>query len=151
MILLIGYGSTLRGDDGIGQIIARRFDGHLYGEALQVISCHQLTPDLVEPVSRADRVIFVDASEVGSPGEIRRTQVVPAAVDGAFTHNVNPASLLATAADWYGVHRHGEMVSVTGRKFDYSETLSPEVEASISDAMNLIARIIESALVTTPM
>jgi Ni,Fe-hydrogenase maturation factor len=68
-----------------------------YSESVQVIACHQLTPELVDPVSRAELVVFIDAAETGRPGEIHIAEVQPEVDSGAFTHNVSPASLLAAA------------------------------------------------------
>ncbi len=144
MILIIGYGSILRGDDGVGQHIARRLDISLYGETVEVLSCHQLTPELVESVSKADLVIFIDAAEDGEPGKIRRYVIEPEISSGAFTHNVSPADLLAAARDLYGTHPQGVMLSITGVCFDYGEELSEEVEAAVPVVIQQIRRLIEA-------
>jgi hydrogenase maturation protease len=144
MILVIGYGNSLRGDDGVGQHIARRLDVSLYRETVEVIVCHQLTPELVEPVSRADWAIFVDASEAGRPGELRCYQVEPEATAAAFTHHVTPATLLASAHDLYGVHPKGIVISITGAQFGYSETLSPEIERVVPEVLKAICRFIDA-------
>ncbi len=142
MILVIGYGNTLRGDDGVGQHIARRLDVSLYSDSVQVLACHQLTPELVEPVSRADFVVFIDAAETGRAGEIHSADVEAEVVSGAFTHNVTPASLLAAAYDLYGVRPRGFLISITGSQFSYGESLSPEVEAAAEEVIKRIYRLI---------
>lgn len=66
-------------------------------------------------------------------GAIHFKEIEPEVATGAFTHNVSPMSLLATASNWYGVHPKGVVVSITGVEFDYSEELSPQVRAVIPD------------------
>lgn len=74
--LIIGYGNTLRGDDGVGYRIAEIFEqeedgleSHYSEESRHTVRshpCHQLTPDLAAELAQADRVIFVDAIAPGS-------------------------------------------------------------------------------------
>ena len=146
MILVIGYGNPLRSDDGVGQYIARHFDGRLYGEDVQVFIYHQLTPELVSPISQADAVIFVDASQAGQPGEINCLEITAEATRGTFTHYCTPAGLLNGAADLYGAHTRGFIVSVSGYSFEYGETLSPQLEAVVPDVLNSLYQLIEAEL-----
>ena len=46
--LIIGYGNPLRGDDGVGQAVARAFEAEAAIEGAEVVSCRQLTPELAE-------------------------------------------------------------------------------------------------------
>jgi hydrogenase maturation protease len=146
MFLVVGYGNTLREDDGVGQHIAWRLDVTSYRDAVEVIACHQLTPELVEPVSRADTVIFVDAAEDGLPGEVRCYPVEPLINTAAFTHQVSPAALLAASYDLYGAHPKGIVISITGTHFGYGETLSPDVERLVPDVLKDIHRLMDGAL-----
>lgn len=142
MILVIGYGNTLRGDDGVGQHIARRLEVELYSDAVEVIACHQLTPELADPVSRADLAVFVDAAETGRPGDIQVNNVEPEMVTGAFTHEVTPASLIAAAYDLYGTHPRGILITITGVQFAYSDALSSPVEAAADEVVRRIHHLI---------
>jgi hydrogenase maturation protease len=144
MILVIGYGNTLRGDDGVGQHIARRLEVRVYSELVEVIACHQLTPELVEPVSKADLVVFVDAAETGRPGEIFVSNVEAEMVTGAFTHHVTPASLIAAAFDLHGVRPNGVLITITGIQFHYSEVLSPTVDAAADEVIKRIEHLINT-------
>src|SRR5688572_26950641 len=97
MILIIGYGNPLRQDDGVGIQVVEQLQGLLHNripEEVEVIARHQLTPELVEPISRASYVIFVDAAESGTPGEIMELQVEHSPTPQPFTHNLTPAALL---------------------------------------------------------
>jgi hypothetical protein len=59
-LLVIGYGNELRGDDGVGPKTAMAVsEWHFPG--VKTMVCHQLTPDLAEPIAAAERVVFIDA------------------------------------------------------------------------------------------
>jgi len=61
MRLLIGYGNTLRSDDGAGQKIANIVSEWNLPQ-WRSLSVHQLTPELALDIAQADLVIFVDAT-----------------------------------------------------------------------------------------
>ena len=51
-VLILGYGNPLRSDDGLGwQVAVQLFRTNTSPEVL-VLPCHQLTPELAEPISR---------------------------------------------------------------------------------------------------
>ncbi len=146
MILIIGCGNTLRGDDGVGQVIVERFDPHRYGEVVEIIACHQLMPELVEPVSCADLTIFIDAAEGDTPGQIRCSEVLLGSESGAFTHNLTPASLLAGAANLYGTETRALIISITGAQYEFSEIFSSQIEAAVPAVMNLLSSLIDAEI-----
>jgi hydrogenase maturation protease len=125
-LLVIGYGNPLRSDDGVGWRAAERLRG---GEA-EVVTVQQLTPELMEPISHARRIVFIDAGVEGRPGEIRR-RVVAADGGGGFTHHGSPEALLAGARALYGSAPEAVLYTITGVSFEFGERLSPEVEAAL--------------------
>ena len=130
--LLIGYGNTLRGDDGLGPHVAERLAADLIPPDRRV-ACHELVPELVVPVSEADLVVFVDASRDRRPGEIACARIapVPAGPQVAFSHALTPATLLALARDLYAASPTAWLLSVGAAAFDYTEGLSPTVLATL--------------------
>lgn len=136
MFLVIGIGNPLRQDDGIGHQVIQRL-GHIQvlRPLMNLIDTHQLTPELVEPISQADMVIFVDAWKWILPGFIRRQPVYPDFRAGyhqaAFTHTITPETLLLQAWRMYGVAPQTFMYTVCGQNFDYGEYLSPYVEMAL--------------------
>ena len=60
-LLVIGYGNTLRGDDGVGPRVAEAVAAMAL-PGVRTLGCHQLAPEHAEAISRADRVVFVDAA-----------------------------------------------------------------------------------------
>jgi hydrogenase maturation protease len=62
--LVIGFGNTLRSDDGVGPRVASVVAG--WGlPGVVAIAVHQLGPELAEPLAEAGRAFFVDARLAG--------------------------------------------------------------------------------------
>jgi hydrogenase maturation protease len=145
--LVIGYGNTLRADDGLGWVVAQRLRRDLAGDRclgdVVVLSEHQLTPELAEPISRASLVIFVDAREGGEPGHIDATVI---ASQGrrplAFSHDVDPPSLAQMARLLYGHCPTAVVISVDGADFGYGAALSPAVEAAVPEVIRIIRAVL---------
>ena len=72
-LLVIGYGNTLRGDDGVGPRAAEAI-ATLALPGVRALVCPLLTPELAEAVSQAGVVIFVDAA-VDAPREVLMRQI----------------------------------------------------------------------------
>lgn len=131
--LVLGYGNPLRGDDGLGWHAVTHLEGQVTDPEVELMACHQLTPELAEPISHAHRVIFIDAREDGTPGEVRTEIIRPAPIDpGApFTHRWEPSTLLGMAHWLFGGSPKGVLLSVTGASFGHHEGLSAVVEAAL--------------------
>jgi hydrogenase maturation protease len=131
MILVIGYGNTLRGDDGIGPYLARKLAERIHRKDVEFLCCQQLMPELIVPVSEADLVIFIDAREGGIPGCFESQVVEPETVESAFSHQASPASLLAAAQELFGTSPRGILLTVDGADFEYGEGFSPTLSAAL--------------------
>jgi hydrogenase maturation protease len=99
--LIIGYGNTLRRDDGVGyrvvEVVASWNLPHV-----DAISCHQLTPELAANLGACDRVIFVDAALPGTQSQVTIQGLAQPSKPGLNTHDCNPSELLSLAAILYG-------------------------------------------------
>jgi hydrogenase maturation protease len=134
MILIIGYGNALRGDDGVGPRVAEALRG---APGVEAVAVHQLTPEWAEPISRAGLVVFIDAAAGGRAGEVRCIPL--AATPGRpGSHETTPAGLLAMAADWFGRCSLAYMVTIGGESFAVGEGLSAAVEAAVPEARELV-------------
>ena len=100
MLLIIGYGNTLRSDDGVGPRVAEDV-AHLRLENVETLSVPQLTPELAEPISRASTVIFVDAA-LDAPREVQLRNLDPADSSQMLAHAATPETMLAIARDVFG-------------------------------------------------
>ncbi|MCU0513472.1 MAG: hydrogenase maturation protease [Anaerolineae bacterium] len=143
MKLVIGVGNTLRHDDGAGievatrlkRLAARRPD-------VQVLTAMQLTPELAEPVSRADFVVVVDASTLGEPGDVMQQALYPAGPARALTHHVAPEMLLTLARHLYGHSPPAMLITITGAHFEAGEGLSPVVEGAMPEVLGFLLRLL---------
>jgi len=132
-MLIIGYGNRLRSDDGVGFRAAELLRERNVNPDIEVLAVPQLTPELTEPVSRAQQVIFIDAAAEGPPGEVRQRKLAAPAAGAAFTHQMTPEALLAAAAALYGASPSGVLYSICGESFAYGEQLTPAVERALAE------------------
>jgi hydrogenase maturation protease len=140
-LLVIGYGNSLRGDDGAGRAAAERVERLLACDAVSVLSVHQLTPELAEPISRAGRVVFVDACVETAPGTVtwRRLEARPSAL--AINHSASAESLLAMAGQLYGRVPEAFMVGIGAARLDAVEGLSPVVERAVEEVVGAVQQM----------
>lgn len=144
MILVIGYGNPLRTDDAIGQRMAQMMAQRLDDEALRMITAYQLTPELMEPISQARLVIFIDARVGTMTGKVSWENVEPEIGAGAFTHHVSPATLLGASHDLYGGMPTGILISIIGSDFEYGSELSAELNDMLPDLAEQVENIIRT-------
>jgi hydrogenase maturation protease len=125
-LLVIGYGNTLRSDDGVGaRVAAAVSDLALPGVA--VLACHQLTPELAEPISAARAVVFVDAAADAST-EVQLRPVEPAEGAQLMAHAADPRSLLALAGQLFGRCPPAWWLTIPVENLGFGENLSPRTE-----------------------
>jgi hydrogenase maturation protease len=140
--LLLACGNSLRGDDGVAPCVAdclRESD-----LATQIHSALQWTPELAEPISQAELVIFVDASASLQPGEIACMAVRPIYKSpSSLTHQTSPASLLALAEELYGkVPARAYLLTIGGASFEMGEGLSADVRRAVPRATERIRTLL---------
>ena len=139
--VVIGYGNPLRSDDGFGWHASRLLAQRLSGQDIEVITCHQLTPELAERLSHCTLAVFLDADCKGKPGEIHSRELLPEGLPPqAFTHTCTPAGLLASAEKLYGHRPRAFAITVTAQTFEFGESLSPVVAATLPNAVEQVCR-----------
>jgi len=130
-VLIIGYGNPLRGDDGFGWQAAQQCAAVPTPPLVNVMACHQLTPELAEPISQADLVIFLDADAGEPPGRLSCRSIAAQPTEaGALSHHLTPQTLMACAQALYGGNPAAVVLSISGARFGFGECLSPAVSAS---------------------
>ena len=131
--LVIGYGNTLRGDDGAGFLAAELLRDRIHRPDIEILSQHQLLPELMEPISRASRVIFIDASVSGRAGKVHRIPLRPAPACARVTHHATPEALLAGAQSLYGHTPEATLYVIPGRNFQVGQELTPSVRRAVNE------------------
>jgi hydrogenase maturation protease len=138
--LIIGYGNTLRGDDGAGIAAAELLLERIHSPEIEILPQHQLTPELMEPISRAAHVIFIDAAASGTAGKIHRIPLRPAPACAGFTHHATPESLLAGAQSLYGHTPEATLYTIPGHSFETGQDLSPAVRRAVNELVATLAK-----------
>lgn len=149
-ILIIAYGNPLRCDDGLAWCVAEELSRLSFPSDVEIVTSHQLTPELALPVSEARTVIFIDAARAGAPGEITSKRIEPAQTSAIFTHEFSPSTILNIAQELYGGHPEAFAVSLCGECFDHGEVLSTNVPESIPRLVVLVRELITEASYRDP-
>jgi hydrogenase maturation protease len=140
-ILVIGYGNTLRADDGVGQRVALAASAW-DRPGLAALAVHQLTPELAEPLATAELALFVDARLAGGEA-VELLPLDPSQSGGLTGHASDPRCLLALTRALYGRHPRAWLIAVPAADFSLGEGLSAAAERGAEDALERIAALIE--------
>jgi hydrogenase maturation protease len=148
--LVLACGNSQRSDDSVALHIASCLRSGNCDPETEILSHQQWTPELAEPISKAEIVIFVDASAGMPPGTIECRPVQPAPdASAGITHRTSPAALLWLAEKLYGRYpQRACLVTVGGASFELSETLSDPVSHAIPRAVECIKALLSG--VTLP-
>jgi hydrogenase maturation protease len=138
-LLVIGYGNTLRRDDGVGPKVAEAVAA-LALPGVRALACPLLTPELAEPVSRAGVVIFVDAA-VDAPREVQMRTLAPAKSSQVMAHAASPATLLAVARDVFGHAPQGWLLTIPAEDIGIGEELSTLARRGSATAVEEIVKV----------
>jgi len=132
-LLVIGYGNTLRGDDGVGPSVAQAVEAlHLPG--VRTLTCQQLSPEHADAISRAEAVIFVDAA-IDAPAEVQLRPLEPNDSSQLMAHAADPRTMLALSRDVFGHTPKAWWLTVPAVTLEFSETLSPLAELGCAEAV----------------
>ncbi|HEY9649218.1 MAG TPA: hydrogenase maturation protease [Coleofasciculaceae cyanobacterium] len=146
-VVVIGYGNTLRSDDGAGQVVAEAVKK--WGlPNVRSHSVHQLTPELAEPISTAKLVIFVDAYPVNSKDKndeiaIQVQAIQPTETKTQIGHTAEPRSLLSLTQIVYGVSPSAWWILIPAINFEFGEQLSLITQNGIKAALEQINQLIQ--------
>ena len=157
-VLIIGFGNTLRRDDGAGAVVARQLaaDTRLQRAEVEVREAYQLLPEMALDIGESTLVIFVDADARSSPGSIEIHEIEPerAARDdadargepGASSHHVGGGELVALAATLGGRAPKAVAIGIGVSDLGMGEGLSPAVEAALPKLVEIVADLVKGHL-----
>lgn len=153
-MLIIGFGNTLRRDDGAGAAAARLLarDPRIAGGDVEVLERYQLLPEMALDIAEVSLVIFVDADVRGLPGSIELHDIDPATaarhdadargVPGASSHHVGGGELVALAAALTNRAPRAVAIGIGVVDLELGEGLSPAVEAALPRVADIVARLV---------
>lgn len=132
--LVIGFGNTLRQDDGFGVYVAEALAQQPLPPEVDIHTCQQLTPELAITLSQYDRAAFIDISAPGelAPGSLIEADLLPQVTSAsAVTHHFNPATLLLLAGTLYGHAPQARVFSAAAGEFNLAEGLTPPLQSAL--------------------
>lgn len=135
--LVIGYGNPLRCDDGLGWKAVDSLAETLDSERIELLTCHQLNPELAETLQDAELVLFLDAAAEGVPGQLHCEPVEPVSENLTLMHSLSPAALLTLCDRLYETSPRAYALSISGQCFEHGDTLSAPVRNAM---LELLAR-----------
>lgn len=139
-ILIIGYGSRLHRDDGVGPRAAEAVA--CWGlPGVAALALHQLTPELAEPLAASRLAVFVDA-RLASPGETAQVEPIGPRGGDAAGHLSSPRALLALARAAFGGGPEAWVVTIPATDLGLGERLSPTAARGLEDALAAIGRLL---------
>jgi hydrogenase maturation protease len=124
-VLVIGYGSTLRGDDRVGYQVAETV-GEWQLSQVRSIAVHQLLPELAADIAEVEIVVFVDAVvAIDSPTpDITITPIFAGDDENFSTHIITPQLLLGMTQKLYGAIPVAYLLTIPAIDFTLGATLS---------------------------
>lgn len=143
-VIVIGYGNTLRSDDGAGQRVATLVEQWNLPQVCSY-AVHQLTPELAAELVNAQIAIFVDAYPESSTVQVHSLSDEIAATTNSLGHTSNPRSLLNLAKTLYGATPTAWWVLIPAVNFEFGEQFSATTEAAIAVALEKIHQLISDS------
>ncbi|MFO7775286.1 MAG: hydrogenase maturation protease [Candidatus Hydrogenedentota bacterium] len=143
-ITLFGVGNALRGDDGIGLLLARSV-GALSRRRFAVCECTGEPAALLEQWSGLDAAMLFDAVHSGGPpGAVFRVDVTETPLPDAFkqtsTHGFGVAEAVELSRALGVLPLRLLVYGVEAANFDHGAEMTPEVAAAIPEVVRMAAR-----------
>lgn len=140
-ILFIGYGNTIRTDDGVGPYIVEQLKTRLVSSDhgnFTFISLHQIDLAIAPTLADYDEIIFIDAA-VDIEEDFTIESVVPKKQTSAFgTHLNSFPQLMDLAYNLYNASPIGTIVRVHAHDLEFGEDLSKKGEQAAECAIDAI-------------
>lgn len=143
-LLVIGFGNTLRSDDGAGVLVAEAV-ASWDRPGVRALAVHQLAPELAESLADADRVAFVDARLAADGEGLSISPVEPSTSPRPAGHTSDPRSLLAMARWLHGRSPRAWLLTIPGADFSIGEDMSAMAARGVDEALARIAELAEQA------
>jgi hydrogenase maturation protease len=144
-VVVIGYGNTLRSDDGYGPRVAERLLALVDDARVRVLVRPLLSVDLVGDLEQCGLCVLVDAATTGSVGELQCREIAPASTEIAtLGHELAAASLIGLSLDLSGHAPQCALYSVVPESLEIGEELTPRVAELVDAAVSAIRKRIDN-------
>lgn len=147
-LTIIGFGNTLRQDDGFGPAVIERLRTLVDDDPrIQLLAPSTLTPELAAILADSRSAIFVDACATLAPGQTSKRRVAADAdADPSLVHFLSPEALLVWTERLYQRCPESELWLVGTKETGLSETLTDAVESKVDEFVSCLQRRVRAAL-----
>jgi hydrogenase maturation protease len=147
--LVIGVGNDLRGDDGVGRLVAQRVAA-LGMPGVRVVETNGEAISLIDLWSGEDRIVLVDAAGTGATaGTIVRFDAsrdpLPSRAIGRTSHSFGVAEAIELSRSLGTLPARVIVFGIEGQTFETGAELSEPVRRSAEDVVRRIKEEIRSA------
>ena len=143
--LIIGYGNSLRGDDGIGLEVARIVSGWKLPEVRSLYQ-HQLTPELAAQLALVDLAIFIDACQSIDNNTVGVHPLKPSSSIELGSHFSDPRVLLSLTKALFNRCPQAWWILVPGANFELKDSLSPLAQQGIKEAVKQVKNLLAESM-----
>lgn len=136
---IIGVGNRMRGDDGVGSVVAERLKGMALPDTL-VIDAEDVPENYTDMIRevRPELVVFIDAADFGgNAGEWRMVDMHSLSDDvkPASTHTLS-LKLLASLLESEGIKT--ALLAIQPKRVGWGAPLSEEVKRAVHEVISFI-------------
>ena len=116
MRAIIGYGSSIRGEDAFGLDVIKELQ-KLPLKETKLLSAHQLTPETVLELQDADEIIFIDTChDEKNPYALACSLVEESTLN--LSHHISPKTIIYMLRSLYSKNPHFYIYSMMSSSFD---------------------------------
>jgi Ni,Fe-hydrogenase maturation factor len=105
--------------------------------------CQQLSPEHADPISQAERVVFVDAA-VDAPRKVQFRELTAGETSQLMAHAADPRTMLALSRDVFGRTPRAWWLTIPAEQMEFGETLSTNTERGLGVAVAIIQSLSSS-------
>lgn len=151
-IRIIGLGNSVRGDDAVGLLAARRLRGQV-GNHVDVIEAESAGVELLDLMAGAGAVLIIDAARSGqAPGTIHRLDASACSIAPHMfprsTHAIGVGEALELARTLGVLPNKVIVYGIEAGDTDIGHPLSPAVGHALHEVVELVLREIEPRVCT---
>ena len=142
-MLILGIGNRMRGDDGVGSILAERLGKR--NPHIPIIDAGDVPENYLGPIenSGADLVLVLDAADLGaSPGDLSLIEMNQVKQMGVSTHTANLGLIFRVIPK----SRRPEaiLLAIQPEQMEPWQGLSPSVEIAMKGLERLLTNLFQS-------
>lgn len=116
MRAIIGYGSSIRGEDAFGLDVIKELQNFPLKET-KLLSAHQLTPEMTLELQDADEILFIDSChDEKNPYALACSLAEQSTLN--LSHHISPKTIIYMLKNLYAKNPHFYIYSMMSNSFE---------------------------------